>query len=497
MKTLLPMIAVGLTLLSCQSPNSVVPNAPTAAKNSLSISWTLPLTTARTLLPASYPTPAAYDVTLTPTTGSPVLQTGLATTSWTFQNLTPTTYTVSVNGLDSLGKLLLKGTASVNTSSSSANSVTVGLNYIVSGSGKGALNLTFDLTSAEVGATTATLQMVDPLGNVSSPTLGTSGSNYTYQNSTAVVGSYQVFFKAKTSTQTAMRFEYALVVQDVATNATVSLSNSDFGATYVPVTTLTLNKSTSNAVFDGQSDTLTATLNSGASNQALVWTSSNPSAATVTQAGVVSVVGPGPQDVTITATSVDNSSVSASCAYSIPAPVTLTYLGNGATSGTVPVDSSNYYPGASTSVLGNTGSLVRAGYTLSSWNAAPDGSGTGYLAGSTLTFSSSNIVLYAVWTNQTTGGVTVVTPPLYTIAIGGSTFLNYGLPVTFTSTYNGNAVSYQWYLNGSIISGATSASLGITPTVSTFTYGANVLSLLITDSNGGVYSGSTTVQVSN
>jgi len=496
-KTTLSLLAFLLILQGCQSPNSVSNIVPASTKGSLTISWKIPSITARTLLPSSYPAPASYNVTLTPTSGSPISQTGLTSMSWTFQNLTATNYTVIVSGLDSLGNLLVQGSSTINTSSSSSSSVQIGLNYIVSGTGTGQLSLTFDYSSSGVSATSATMEMVDPLGNVSTPVLTKSGSTYTYQNLSAVVGSYQIFVRVMTSTQTAMKFEYALVVQDVATTATVNLSSSDFNATYVPVSSLSLNKTSSSSVYDGQTDALTATLNAGASNQALVWSSSNTSYATVTQAGVISILTPGPQTVTITATSVDNNSVSASCVYTIPTPLSVTYQSNGATSGSVPVDSGYYYPGANATVLGNTGGLTKTGYTFWSWNTAVDGSGTGYTPGSSLTFPSTSVVLYAIWTNQTTGGVTVATPPLYAISFGGPSSLNYGVPVTFTSTYTGTPVSYQWYLDGSAISGATSSSLAITPTVSTFTYGANILTLLITDGNGGVYSGSLSVSVSN
>ena len=45
----------------------------------------------------------------------------------------------------------------------------------------------------------------------------------------------------------------------------------------------------------------------------------------------------------------------------------VTYLPNGATSGTVPVDSSVYLPGATVTILNNTGGLARPGYTFTGW----------------------------------------------------------------------------------------------------------------------------------
>jgi len=76
---------------------------------------------------------------------------------------------------------------------------------------------------------------------------------------------------------------------------------------------------------------------------------------------------------------------------------TVTYSGNGATGGTVPVDSNKYASGATVTVLGNSGNLVNAGYTFSGWNTAANGSGTAYAGSATFAMGSSNIVLYAQW----------------------------------------------------------------------------------------------------
>ena len=82
--------------------------------------------------------------------------------------------------------------------------------------------------------------------------------------------------------------------------------------------------------------------------------------------------------------------------------ITVTYDGNGSTSGTVPTDSNTYAQGASVTVEGNSGNLVKNGYALVGWNTAADGSGKSYTAGSTFAMGSSNVILYAQWTaNQT------------------------------------------------------------------------------------------------
>lgn len=75
---------------------------------------------------------------------------------------------------------------------------------------------------------------------------------------------------------------------------------------------------------------------------------------------------------------------------------TVTYLGNGNTGGTAPVDgSSPYAPGATVTILG-AGDLVRSNFTFSGWNTMPDGSGTDYAVSSTFAIDN-HLTLYAQW----------------------------------------------------------------------------------------------------
>ena len=78
-----------------------------------------------------------------------------------------------------------------------------------------------------------------------------------------------------------------------------------------------------------------------------------------------------------------------------PETFAVTYAGGGADSGTVPVDgSSPYAAGATVTVAGNTGSLVKAGNTFGGWN---DGTTT-YAPAATFTMPASTVTLTAVWT---------------------------------------------------------------------------------------------------
>ncbi|HIJ86185.1 MAG TPA: beta-propeller fold lactonase family protein [Desulfuromonadales bacterium] len=76
----------------------------------------------------------------------------------------------------------------------------------------------------------------------------------------------------------------------------------------------------------------------------------------------------------------------------------MVYSGNGSNSGSIPIDSSSpYQPGATVTVLGNSGGLARTGYSFSVWNTAADGSGTDY-ANTAVFVISADTTLYAKWT---------------------------------------------------------------------------------------------------
>ncbi len=78
----------------------------------------------------------------------------------------------------------------------------------------------------------------------------------------------------------------------------------------------------------------------------------------------------------------------------------VTYAANGATGGIVPVDNGTYKEGAIVTVIGNTGSLIKTGYTYIGWNTEGDRSGIHYVADNTFEMGSSDVTLYAEWTND-------------------------------------------------------------------------------------------------
>ncbi|MFZ4481544.1 MAG: InlB B-repeat-containing protein, partial [Rhodoferax sp.] len=82
----------------------------------------------------------------------------------------------------------------------------------------------------------------------------------------------------------------------------------------------------------------------------------------------------------------------------------VTYNGNTSTGGSVPTDGATYANGATVTVLGNTGSLLKTGYTFNGWNTLANGGGTAQAAASTFTMGGAAVTLYAQWTTAAVNG---------------------------------------------------------------------------------------------
>ncbi|WP_227394354.1 InlB B-repeat-containing protein [Jeotgalibacillus aurantiacus] len=78
------------------------------------------------------------------------------------------------------------------------------------------------------------------------------------------------------------------------------------------------------------------------------------------------------------------------------ATYSVTYDGNGSTSGSVPADSGAYNQDA-TVIVATKGSMDKAGYEFTGWNTAANGSGTAYAAGQTFPMPNTDVSLYAQW----------------------------------------------------------------------------------------------------
>lgn len=113
---------------------------------------------------------------------------------------------------------------------------------------------------------------------------------------------------------------------------------------------------------------------------------------------------------------------------------TVSYNGNGSTSGTAPA-SATVASGGSHTVASNP--FSKTGSVFTGWNTAANGSGTAYAAGATISNITSNITLYAQWAanpaisfnaNTPAGAVTTVT------GVPSNTTVTYNTPYTLPST---------------------------------------------------------------
>jgi uncharacterized repeat protein (TIGR02543 family) len=237
-----------------------------------------------------------------------------------------------------------------------------------------------------------------------------------------------------------------------------------FTSTTIHDPTVTGLSATSGPEAGGTPVTITGTNFTGAT--AVKFGSNNGTNVTVvngTQITATAPAGTGVVDVTVT-NPYGTSATSANSKFTyVPAATyTVTYYGNGNTGGSVPTDGSSPYSGGSTvTVLGNTGSLTRSGYTFNGWNTAANGSGTNYDPDSTFTISG-NTEFYARWqliaapvanavsatvaanssNNAITLNITGGTPTSVAVASGAGqgTATASGTSITYTpnSGYSGN-----------------------------------------------------------
>jgi len=159
----------------------------------------------------------------------------------------------------------------------------------------------------------------------------------------------------------------------------------------------------------------------------------------------------------------------------LPKVYTVTYHGNGNTSGEAPEDLNTYAEKSSVTVKGNSGSLARTGYSFGGWNDQEDGTGTvTYQAGDTFTMSAGDYNLYAVWI-PLTGGIGVTSPASLSIQITGPSSISYGNAASFTGTITGGTADTRyWYLDGELVSGNTTLSY---TTPSNLDYGPHTVTL--------------------
>jgi len=133
--------------------------------------------------------------------------------------------------------------------------------------------------------------------------------------------------------------------------------------------------------------------------------------------------------------------------YAVWAPShSVIYNGNGNLGGTAPVDATPYAAGASATVLGNTGTLTKAGDFFTGWNTAANGSGTAYAPGASIPMGSADVTLYAVWAphftvsysgNGNTGGTAPVDAAAYRAGNSATVLGNTGALVKTGIAFSG------------------------------------------------------------
>ena len=140
---------------------------------------------------------------------------------------------------------------------------------------------------------------------------------------------------------------------------------------------------------------------------------------------------------------------------------TVTYSGNGNTSGTAPIDGASYLAGATVTVA-NSGSLMKIGFAFAGWNTASDGSGAAHGAGTSMPMGSGNMTLYAVWT------------PTYTVSYSGNGNTSGVVPADGTGYLPGAVVTVK--LQGTMLkSGFTFTGWNTQANGSGMTYAAGSL----------------------
>ena len=155
----------------------------------------------------------------------------------------------------------------------------------------------------------------------------------------------------------------------------------------------------------------------------------------------------------------------------------VTYDGNGATSGTVPIDGTSYSSGASVTVKPNSGNLAKLGYTFGGWNTKADGTGTTYAAGSGTFNISAATTLYAKWNADTLNSLSISGAMSKTNYKDGDSWNADGFSVT--GNYASGAtpdltslVTWSYYVGGSV---STAASVGDTSVVVRASYGGKTV----------------------
>ncbi len=473
------LVALVGGLSSCTSPTAVT--APQGRV--LEVTWASPITAAyaRTLTPA-YPGCVSYNVTVQASGASTPYKTlTVSGSSFQLSNLPSAVYTVTVQGLDSSGNPVASGSVPANLTSQSSVQTAVVLTYLTSG-GTGSLQINLLTTAVTQGISSYSLQMVSSAGTTT-PTVTPPTTTLTLPS-----GVYQVLLTAVESTgKKAYVMDIAVVVPDTSTVWNVILSDQQFGATYVPVSSLSVTPNTVTLPIGG-TQTLALTWNANTttpSNE--LWTSVTPSGSsapvTLDASGLVTAVQGG--TATLTLKSVDNPTMNATVSVDVQPQVFYdTNFGTSTGTGTAPA-SQQANVGTSVTVA-SASSLSDAGRAFTGWNTSADGTGTLYQPGASFTMPTTNTTLYAQW--GATGTITLSTPGAYpTLTISAPASVTLGVPTSFSvsSSPSLTGATYQWQLNGVNLTdqpgqtGTKTATLNVSPFPGIWQVGENELTVLV------------------
>lgn len=176
---------------------------------------------------------------------------------------------------------------------------------------------------------------------------------------------------------------------------------------------------------------------------------------------------------------------------------TVTYNANGATSGTVPTDNTSYASGTSVTVKGNTGSLVKTGYTFSGWNTAANGLGTDRAVGSTFSITA-NTTLYAKWVAEGGGSSTTVNGVIADIAdanswVDAESYDSFSLDANVTISTTGTGDNGKYYSSDESWRLYQNGSGNVTVSVNSNYYLTSITFTFSTKDSGQLFNGDSQV----
>ncbi|WP_193769119.1 InlB B-repeat-containing protein, partial [Metasolibacillus meyeri] len=134
---------------------------------------------------------------------------------------------------------------------------------------------------------------------------------------------------------------------------------------------------------------------------------------------------------------------------------------NGATGGTVPQDNKTYEENDQLIVQGNSGHLVKTGYTFAGWNTEAEGTGTAYAEQATFSMGTANVTFFAQWqpitylvTFESNGGSSVTAQQIAHQAQVIEPFTPSKQGHTFVGWYKDTNLTQEWHFATDVVTAA-------------------------------------------